>query len=96
MFAVIVKLHVADERIDQFMPLMRENATRSLTDEPGCTRFDILTDPDRPGEIALYELYLDAAAFQAHLATPHFEAFDAAVSDLILSRELHTFAEVFP
>ena len=96
MFAVIVKIHVARERIDEFMPLMRANAKRSLNDELGCVRFDVLTDPDHDGEIVLYELYTDADAFRDHLATPHFKTFDAAVSGLILSREIDMFSEVYP
>lgn len=78
------------------MPLMRANATQSLNDEPGCVRFDVLTDPDREGEIVLYELYTDADAFRDHLATVHFKAFDTAVSGLILSREIDMFSEVYP
>lgn len=37
-------------------------------------------DPGRPNEIFLYELYTDRAAFEAHLASDQFVAFDANVA----------------
>jgi autoinducer 2-degrading protein len=36
--------------------------------------------------IILYEIYDDAAAFDAHLKTPHFASFDAASAPLVAGR----------
>jgi len=94
MFAVVVTLQINPNSLEAFMPLMAENATRSLTDEPGCRQFDVATDPERPGEVFLYELYDDAAAFDAHLASAHFKSFDAAVSEMVLEKTVTTYAEV--
>ena len=38
--------------------------------------------------IILYEIYDDAAAFAAHLATPHFAAFDATSAPLVAGRTI--------
>lgn len=48
----------------------------------------------RPGEVVLYELYDDAAAFRAHLDSGHFKAFDAAVGDMVIAKQLRTYGEV--
>jgi quinol monooxygenase YgiN len=96
MFAVTVRLEVDPAHLEAFLPLMHENAQASLADEPGCHRFDVCTDPARPGEVFLYELYTDGAAFDAHLQTPHFKAFDAAAGPMILGRQLRSYAEVSP
>ncbi|MEM9638291.1 MAG: putative quinol monooxygenase [Pseudomonadota bacterium] len=94
MFAVVVTFQIKPASLQAFMPLMTRNAATSLAEEVGCRQFDIATDPTRPNEILLYELYTDAAAFEAHLATPHFKAFDAATTDMIADKSVTTYAEV--
>lgn len=93
-FAVCVSFHIHEDQISAFLPLIAENAAQSLRDEPGCLQFDVLTDPSRPGEVFLYELYSDAAAFDAHLATPHFKTFDAASAAMIADKSIATYRQV--
>jgi len=94
MFAVTVVLKIREESMDAFLPLMIENAKSSLKTEPGCRQFDVCSDPARPSEIFLYEIYDDAAAFQAHLETPHFKKFDAGVAEMIEEKSVRTYAKV--
>lgn len=96
MFAVCVTFQIKPDQIAAFMPLMRANARTSLKAEAGCHRFDVLTDPARKGEVGLYELYTDAAAFDAHLASDHFKAFDQATGDMITAKSVQTYAQVSP
>ena len=74
-FVVIVHFDVAAGYRDAFREAVLANAAASLRDEPGCVTFDVCEDAK--GEFFLYELYTSAEAFQAHLAMPHFESFDA-------------------
>ena len=62
-FAVVVTFQIEPARYVEFMPLMLSNAQASLTQEPGCLQFDVATDPARPNEVFLYEIYSDRAAF---------------------------------
>ncbi|WP_299405816.1 putative quinol monooxygenase [uncultured Roseobacter sp.] len=94
MFAVVVTFSIKTEHLAAFMPLMTENASTSLREEPGCHQFDIATDPARPGEVFLYELYDNAAAFDAHLASAHFKSFDATVADMITEKSVKTYGKV--
>jgi quinol monooxygenase YgiN len=50
--------------------------------EPGNLRWDIWTDPDRPGRFVLDELYVDRAAIAAHRQTPHFLSYVSRIGDL--------------
>jgi quinol monooxygenase YgiN len=93
-FAVCVTFAIDPKHLDAFLPLMHANAQTSQLDEPGCQRFDVLTDPTRPGDVFLYELYDDAAAFQAHLASPHFKRFDQAVAAMIVTKDIKTYEVV--
>ena len=51
---------------------MLGDAQGSVQNEPGCLRFDVIQDSADPNRIWLYEVYVDQAAFKAHLQTPHF------------------------
>lgn len=93
MFAVVVTLQVKDGQMPEFLPAMMENARASLA-EPACQRFDVCTDPDRPNEVFLYEIYDDAAGFDAHLQTSHFKTFDAFAGPLLSAKELRTYQTV--
>lgn len=81
----------------EFRRLVLENAAASLRDEPGCRQFDVLTPESGPGSrIVLYEIYDDAAAFDAHLATPHFAAFNEASAPLVAAKIVHRLAFAAP
>ena len=94
MFAVVVTFQVNLADWDAFMPLMHANAATSLTQEDGCHRFDVCTDPARPCEVFLYELYTDAAAFELHLDSAHFKSFDTVVNAMIASKSVATYEQV--
>jgi autoinducer 2-degrading protein len=75
-FVVVVDLRVDDEHVMRFMPLMMENARRSLADEPGCLR----------------EVYTDAGAFDAHLRSDHFRRFDTETASMIAAKKVRVLA----
>ena len=81
--AVCVTLRLKAGTEEAFMPLVLENARASVAGEPGCRAFEVCSDPARPREVFLYEIYDDAAAFDAHRDTPHYARFDGAVRDML-------------
>ena len=66
----------------------------SMTLEKGCPQFDVATDPERPNEVFLYEIYSDHSAFNIHLKTTHFAAFDMATAQMITRKEVRTYSQV--
>lgn len=94
MFAVVVTLSLKPGTEDTFLDLVHENAATSMTSEQGCHQFDVATDPERPNEVLLYELYSDPSAFQTHLKTAHFAAFDATTSHMITHKAVKTYSHV--
>lgn len=80
---VLVEFTLVPEARDDFRALVLENAATSLAEEPGCRQFDVLIPEGDPGDrVVLYEIYDDAAAFEAHLATEHYRRFAAAVEPM--------------
>jgi quinol monooxygenase YgiN len=63
----------------------REHITelvRQVRREPGCLTFTAYEARDTPGRFYLYEIYTNAAAFDAHLKTDHVHAFISAIPEL--------------
>ncbi|GER84196.1 MAG: antibiotic biosynthesis monooxygenase [Thermogemmatispora sp.] len=60
--------------------------------EPGCLFYQPHRSPDDPRLFFIYEQYADEAAYEAHMATPHFEQYvkGEAIPNLE-SRERHFF-----
>jgi quinol monooxygenase YgiN len=94
MFAVVVTLKITPGDMEKFLSLAHINADASKAQEPGCHQFDVATDDDRPEEVFLYEIYDDAEAFSAHLATPHFKAFDEQITEMVREKTILTYAKV--
>jgi len=82
-YVVTVEFAVQPEHAARFTELLLENARTSLADEPGCQVFDVCTWPQQEDRFFLYEVYDSSEAFQLHLQSPHFKAFDAAVAPWI-------------
>ncbi len=93
-YAVVVTFTIEPDAITDFTSLMRANAHTSLLKEDGCHQFDVATDPAHPNEVFLYEIYSDRAAFEAHLESAHFKEFDAAVTDMVASKDVRTYSQV--
>ncbi|MDC0738270.1 putative quinol monooxygenase [Cognatishimia sp. SS12] len=91
MYAVCVTFTLKPGQTEAFLPLMIENARQSRALEVGCQQFDVC----RAGDVVfLYEIYDDRAAFDLHLAAPHFKSFDAAVGAMVADKQVTTFDEV--
>lgn len=94
MYTVTVQFVIRKDAADEFLTLMVENAEASLQSEAGCLQFDVCWNQAEPTEIFLYEVYRDSAAFDAHLASAHFQTFDAAVCDMVVNKLVKTFERV--
>lgn len=88
--ALLVDFQIRPDKADAFAEAIARNARTSLSDEPGCSRFDVCRDPADPASFFLYELYDDTAAIAAHLATTHFRAFDAETRDWVVRKVVRT------
>lgn len=93
LYAITVAFEISPDVFDRFVDLVRDNAATSLRLEPKCHRFDVLRVHDLSNRrtILLYEIYADRSAFEAHLETPHFQAFDHATQDMIVSKHVSEF-----
>lgn len=90
-FVITVSFRLKPGTMAAFRPLIDANATASCRNEPGCRRFDVLVPPDDRDHVFLYEIYDDRAAFDAHLRTAHFAAFDRGSAELIAEKTVNIY-----
>ena len=96
MLAITVEFDIVEEHFESFLALMRENARASHSLEASCRQFDVCIDPERPNTVFLYELYNDRAAFEAHLASSHFQRFDVAVRGMVVAKRIRSLQRIEP
>ena len=86
--AIVVRYQANAGTGDQVAALLGLHvaATRA---EPGCVDFVALRGVEDPDSFVLYERYESRAAFQAHMASPHFEGIAVArIRPLLVSRSV--------
>lgn len=93
MFVVVVEFEVRPETADAFRSAVLEQARNSLELEPDCHVFDVAEDEQRAGRFLLYEKYSSPQAFDEHLTSEHFRAFDARVTPWVLQKTVTTWSE---
>lgn len=96
MFAVVVFFEIKPAYVAEFAEAIAANAKASVENEPGCRQFDVCTAPDDPASVFLYEIYDDAAAFEAHKRAEHFTSFDALSAPWVATKKVMTFDVVSP
>jgi (4S)-4-hydroxy-5-phosphonooxypentane-2,3-dione isomerase len=95
-YVIVVEFRTLPGHADAFEQAVLGNARRSLADEPGCRQFDVCRRADEDGVFLLYERYDDEAAFQAHLASPHFKAFDRQVGAWVAQKVVQAWTRCGP
>ena len=84
--AILVEFLVRPKDIGRAGELTLENAAASLENELGCLRFNVLKEATEPSRFTLCEVYRNAADFDVHLRSSHFESFSEATRDLFVSQ----------
>jgi len=91
MFVVTVNFSIHPDSLSQFMALIKENAKQSIQLEKGCHVFDVCTSDEQAEIVFLYEVYENKEAFQTHLKSDHFIAFDKLASNMVASKSVSTY-----
>lgn len=90
---IIVEFETQPGREDEFVAIIRDHARRTLQEEPGCLRFEVIKPIERDGtpianKVMVNELYADEAAVTAHENNPRMAALGATLKPLLASRRL--------
>jgi (4S)-4-hydroxy-5-phosphonooxypentane-2,3-dione isomerase len=88
MLVVLVHVTVRPDLLADFERAILANADGARTREPGCIRFEVNQSEDDPTRWMFYEVYTDAAAFEAHRASAHFGAYQQVADRALVSKTL--------
>ena len=96
MHVVTVEFTLREGFEDAFLARVAQQAADSLRLEPGCRTFEVARGTGAPHVVHLYEEYDDAPAFEAHLASDHFRAFDAEIVAMVADKRVRRWEAVSP
>lgn len=91
--AIIVEYEINEGREGDFESLIKEHARRTLFEEGGCLRFEVLQPVDDhgtpiAGRMMVSELYADQTAVDMHRANPRMSALRTNTGALLKSRRV--------
>jgi quinol monooxygenase YgiN len=93
LYVNVVDLQIVPGQIDKFLAAVKENGTAAVK-EPGCHEFNIAVSSKDANHLALFEVWDNAAALDAHRATDHFKNFMATTKDMVAKRNLRAMSSV--
>ncbi len=74
-------LPIQPDKVEAFIEAVTLDGLGSTHEEPGCLRFDVYQNINKPDELYLYEVYVNKAAFEYHTKTPHIAKWRETVKD---------------
>ena len=84
----IAEIEVKPEFLDAYLEAAGDVGATSVREEPGVLCIFPMQDAEKPTSIRIVEIYRDEAAYQAHLATPHFLRYKTGTQHMIESLRL--------
>lgn len=84
----IFEMQIHPESVEEFTALGKHNIRQSVNTEQGVLGMYVMTDKDDPSKFYIVETYADESAYQAHRASPHFQAWLNGAKDMIISRKM--------
>ncbi|MBZ9654862.1 putative quinol monooxygenase [Phyllobacterium lublinensis] len=91
--SIIVEFETHQGCEEEFITLIREHARKTLEEEPGCLRFEVIKPIERdgtpiPNKVMVNELYSNEPAVTAHENNPRMAKVRDAFAPLLKSRRL--------
>jgi autoinducer 2-degrading protein len=89
-----VDIDVVPGKIENYLAAIKEVGAASIKSESGCSEFDITVSQKDPNHLFIFEVYENAAAFDAHLKSDHYKKYAATAKDVVAKREVHPLSSV--
>jgi quinol monooxygenase YgiN len=84
----IAELEIDPAHLEAYTRAVKEEMAESIRIEPGVLAIYSVAIKDRPTSLRFFEIYANNAAYQAHIASPHFKKYVAITQPMITSRTL--------
>ena len=84
----IAELEIDPAQLDAYRSALKREIETSIHVEPGVLNLFAVSVKGHPGQIRIFEIYADHAAYEKHLQTPHFKAYKSETQGMIRSLKL--------
>ena len=76
-----VNIDVVPGQFENYLAAIKEVGAAAIKTEPGCSEFNITVSQKDPNHLFIFEVYDNAAAFDAHLKSDHYKKYAAAAKE---------------
>jgi quinol monooxygenase YgiN len=84
----LAKIKVDPLQLDNYNAALKEQMTTAIRVEPRVLMYYAVAEKSDPANITILEIYADTAAYNSHIATPHFKKYKETVKNMVMSLEL--------
>lgn len=84
----LAELEIDPVHLEPYKAALREEIATSIRVEPGVLTLYAVSVKDHPTQIRLFEMYANAAAYEAHLQSPHFKKYKTETAGMVKSLRL--------
>lgn len=84
----IARLVIDPAQLVAYQVAVKEEMAESVRLEPGVLAIYSVAEKDHPNRLHFFEIYADEAAYQSHIASPHFQKYLKTTKAMIVSKEL--------
>ena len=90
---LVVEYDIVPTEIDNYLAAIKELAAAAVK-EPGCRQLSIAVSQKDPNHVLLFELWDNAAALDAFLATDRFKKYKATTANMISKSDIRALSSV--
>jgi len=87
-FVRIAELEIDPLHLERYKEAVREEMEISVRVEPGVLAIYAVAEADNPSRLRFFEMYVDKAAYRAHIESAHFKKYVETTRGMITSRRL--------
>ncbi|MGI4741480.1 MAG: putative quinol monooxygenase [Janthinobacterium lividum] len=84
----VARIVVDAAQLTQYKAALKEGMETAVRVEPGVLALNAVYEKANPTHVLVLEVYASAAAYQAHLQTPHFKKYKATTKTMVKSLDL--------
>ncbi len=84
----LAKLVIDSAQLETYNALLKEGIETAVRVEPGVLTLYAVAEKNNPTHITILEIYASAAAYEAHIKTPHFLKYKNGTKDMVKLLEL--------
>ena len=84
----IAEIEVEPNQLDSYKAFLSEQVDASVRVEPGVLFLHAVQEKGAPARVRVVECYVDQAAYEFHLTTPHFRKYKMKTANMVRSLQV--------